>query len=395
MLDFPLITTDSHFPAPLALAEKLPERYRSDVPRLDLRDDGAYLVRPLPFLTAEMDEMGMGSSGNNVTDALAKGIRVDPDDEVEIARILQGNCCDEARPGFSVESRLEEMERDGVVGELLIRNLFGGPKDPEGDLLWCQIQNDWAAAVFKDDFGAFAPSIVLPFSDIGAAAVELERAAALGLRPGLLPYFIPGHSFAHPEWEPLWQAAERAQVPLAFHVNGRGEFNGSSKVPTNLPGTHLTMMNYLFAATTETLGALVNGGVFERHPDLQVGLIETGAGWLSWFMESSDYYHGSRYSTDPARSLRAQMGVEELELAPPSYYIRRNVRCSFMYDPSAIRNRHLTGLRSLMWGNDYPHAEGLFPNSRAINEKQFDGVSPGEIMAIVHDNAAEYLGLTV
>ena len=48
-----------------------------------------------------------------------------------------------------------------------------------------------------------------------------------------------------------------------------------------------------------------------------------------------------------------------------------------------------------MWGNDYPHREGLFPHSRELNEKQFAGVPDKEIMQIVHDNAAKFLGLEV
>jgi predicted TIM-barrel fold metal-dependent hydrolase len=396
MFSYPLITTDSHFPLPPWLADELPADLRKLVPHLEHRQDETYLVRPAPFFRVDPDEIGKTrTSGNNVTDALAMGIKVDPEDERQIARLLQGNCCLEARPGFTVDSRLEEMERDGVSGEILISNFFGGPEDPEVDRLWCRIQNDWAAATFKDHLFRFAPTIVLPLSDVNYAAQELERAAGLGLRPGLLPYFIRGRSFADPAWEPLWETAARIKVPLAFHVCGRGDYNGEGGAPLNFPGTHLTMMNYLMAATTEVLGSLVNSGVFERHPELQVLLIETSAGWLSWFMESSDFFYDSRYSNESPISVRAHMGIELLDLAPPSYYIRRNVKCTFMHDPIAIRDRHDIGIQCLMWGNDYPHAEGLFPNSRSMNEKQFAGVPPKEIMAIVHDTAAEVLGLEV
>jgi predicted TIM-barrel fold metal-dependent hydrolase len=155
------------------------------------------------------------------------------------------------------------------------------------------------------------------------------------------------------------------------------------------------MLQYAFAATTETVGALVNSGVFERHPNLQVAIVESTAGWLEWFMESADYYYDHRYSTHETLSLRAMMGVELLDLAPPSYYIKRNMKVCFMWDPVAIRRRKEIGIDVLMWGNDYPHPEGIWPNSRAQNEKQFAGVPEKDIMAIVHDNAAEFLNLTV
>jgi predicted TIM-barrel fold metal-dependent hydrolase len=66
-----------------------------------------------------------------------------------------------------------------------------------------------------------------------------------------------------------------------------------------------------------------------------------------------------------------------------------------MEDPVAIRNRDLTGLDCLMWGNDYPHQEGVFPDSQKWIDKQFAGVPEAEIMQIVHDNAARTFGLTV
>ena len=61
-----------------------------------------------------------------------------------------------------------------------------------------------------------------------------------------------------------------------------------------------------------------------------------------------------------------------------------------MDDPVAIRSRDLTGLDCLMWGNDYPHQEGVFPDSQEWVEKQFAGVPEPEIMHIVHDNAAHH-----
>ena len=45
-----------------------------------------------------------------------------------------------------------------------------------------------------------------------------------------------------------------------------------------------------------------------------------------------------------------------------------------------------------MWGNDYPHPEGTWPESQARNAEQFDGVPDDEIRAIVSGNAARVFG---
>jgi predicted TIM-barrel fold metal-dependent hydrolase len=63
-----------------------------------------------------------------------------------------------------------------------------------------------------------------------------------------------------------------------------------------------------------------------------------------------------------------------------------------MYDPVAINNRHVTGIETLMWGNDYPHPEGTWPDSQQVNADQFDGVDPTEVDAIVAGNAARVFG---
>ena len=62
----------------------------------------------------------------------------------------------------------------------------------------------------------------------------------------------------------------------------------------------------------------------------------------------------------------------------PSEYVQRQFHVQFQDDPVAIACRHITGLSTLVWGNDYPHAEGTFRGSRELNAKQFAGVPDDE-----------------
>ncbi len=50
----------------------------------------------------------------------------------------------------------------------------------------------------------------------------------------------------------------------------------------------------------------------------------------------------------------------------PSEYVRRQFHVSFQDDPVAVACRHVTGLSTIVWGNDYPHAEGTFRGSREL-----------------------------
>jgi predicted TIM-barrel fold metal-dependent hydrolase len=341
----------------------------------------------------------MADAGNMMTQELAAGVKIDPGDEELLTRIQYGNVASEADPGFTVERRLKEMERDGVVGEVLIStSSLGVLSDTEVAVPWATLMNDCLVDTYKEHFDKFAVGINLPLADVDASVRELERAAGLGMRPGLLPLCYPGRSYAEARWEPLWDAAEGLGIPLAFHLGPRADgtgYNPQAGAGETPPGSHLTGFAFISAATTETVGALVNSGVLERHPALNVVMTETSAGWLAWLMEFSDHYYKSRYS-DGAVGIRALIGGDTPPTSePPSHYIKRQVKCTFMYDPIAVRLRDVTGTDCLMWGNDYPHIEGIYPFSEGLNEQQFAGVPENEVMAMVHDNAAALFGLTV
>ena len=67
----------------------------------------------------------------------------------------------------------------------------------------------------------------------------------------------------------------------------------------------------------------------------------------------------------------------------PSEYVRRQFHVSFQDDPVAVACRHITGLSTIVWGNDYPHAEGTFRGSRELMDKLFAGVPAEEKAAMV------------
>ena len=387
---WPIITTDSHLGIPFDLAKEMPARWREYMPRLEQREDGTYLVRPqFPANTRDPDMM------DRMTAALSAGIKVDVSNERALRHTATGNCAPVAFPGFTPEERLIDMGREHVVGEVLIGNGAFGQMlpDPDANLAWTRLVNDWAADTYKDHLGQFAPGITLPLDDLEVAAEELTRCAAMGLRPVLLPEVIVGKPYSDPMWEPVWEAAAAAHVPVFCHLTGSfGYFvMRGVKAASSEPGQSLTSFAIASAAGMVTLGWFVNSGVLERHPDLQVALIECNASWLAYAMQQWDHAMHSRFAEVSARS-----GVRDADLeAPPSYYVRRQVKCQFMWDPAAVSLRHDIGMDVLMWGSDYPHMEGAFPDSQLWVDKLFAGVPEAEVLQIVHDNAANLLGFTV
>ena len=76
----------------------------------------------------------------------------------------------------------------------------------------------------------------------------------------------------------------------------------------------------------------------------------------------------------------------------PSEYVRRQFHVSFQDDPVAVACRHITGLSTIVWGNDYPHAEGTFRGSRELMARLFADVPADERAAMVGGTLGGLLG---
>jgi len=58
----------------------------------------------------------------------------------------------------------------------------------------------------------------------------------------------------------------------------------------------------------------------------------------------------------------------------PGEAIFEQVYSSFQHDVSAIPTLQHFGYNNVLWGSDYPHLEGTFPNTQEVLQHLFDGV---------------------
>jgi predicted TIM-barrel fold metal-dependent hydrolase len=293
-------------------------------------------------------------------------------------------------PQVAPEDRLQEMARDGVSAEVIYGGTGLFPGESLADAVdRCRRTNDWMAETYGDYLEVMAPSIALPLpmepyggaadwdaptaEHIQAAVDELRRAAAMGLRPGLMPDTSPKLGYNRPDWNPIWEAACEADIPLSFHVGF-----GTNPVRNRNPGGAVANYTTVASNIIGTVAQLCASGVLATFPELDVVMTESNAGWLAWTM----------FQMDEAHRKHGHWAKPKLEM-PPSEYCRRQVQATFQEDPIAIANREYTGLRCLMWGSDYPHWEGTWPNSQDAIEKLFVGVPEEEVDQIVRANAVE------
>jgi predicted TIM-barrel fold metal-dependent hydrolase len=271
------------------------------------------------------------------------------------------------------------------------------------------------------------PTAPVPLTDISDAVAEIERVAAAGFRAILLPA-VPPQPFYSRELDPVWAAAQANGVHAFFHcatggvkmndpesstlktVTGMAQEANLEMTPKLASRRMLTQCVYNTINPQQIIIELVGGGVPERYPDLHFALIEFNAHWLASLVgamekawttgigQDSDWWIGFWDDARPANDQPLMGRIFDLnEKWPyplrPSEYVRRQIHVQFQDDPVAIACRHITGLSTIVWGSDYPHADSTFPG--AIDElRETIAPLPDDVQErILGANAAELYGL--
>jgi predicted TIM-barrel fold metal-dependent hydrolase len=349
-----LISADSHVMEPLDLwTTGLPEHLRTQGPRIEARDGAPCIL---------------------VEDTVVRRLPA-PANEAGPAEARDGKLF--VRGASDAAGRLRDLDTDGVWGEVIYPNLAFfccfHIRSAELQIETARLYNDWVAAQFIDASDRFAPVAVLPVNDVAGAVKELWRAAKRGFRGAMLPAHIDLRPYNDAAYEPLWATAADLGVPLTFHAG-----TGRTQTPAHGPGGAVVNYVVTVAGPMETVAYLCGSGVLERHPKLQVVMVECGSGWLAWALHAMDDAYREHH-----------MFVRPKLALLPSEYFRRQGAVTFQRDPVGLANLPFTGDRCLMWGSDYPHPEGTWPRSQEVLARQLEGLPESTIERIVLLNAAE------
>src|SRR5437764_1350105 len=126
-----------------------------------------------------------------------------------------------------------------------------------------------------------------------------------------------------------------------------------------------------------------------------VGAMEKA--WMTGIGQDADWWLGywddSRAPDDQPKMARMfRMNERWPYPLRPSEYVRRQFHVSFSDDPVAVACRHITGVSTIVWGSDYPHAEGTFRGSQELIATQFADVPSAERAAILGGTMGRLLG---
>jgi len=313
---------------------------------------------------------------------------VQPDDDA-----LRAMLCDETSPfaprrgEFDAAVRLEELEADGISAEVIFPQMapFGAglmqyrhDVDAGQNLAGIRAYNRWLADFCNHNPGRHAGVALINVEDIDETVREIRNAREMGLTGGvLLPTSTGSHPFYHDDrYEPLWAVCEELDMPLQSHSGWSPDYGDG-------PCATAMFISEVDKWAQRPFTALLWSGAFERHPELKYVLTEAGCSWILETLRVLEF---------KADNPIFKHFTKDLSLRPSEYFARQcYIGASFMPAHEG-KDRHRIGIDKLMWGSDYPHLEGTWPNTMDSLRDTFGDYPESEIRTILGDTAARVYG---
>lgn len=128
----------------------------------------------------------------------------------------------------------------------------------------CRAYNRWAFELVSGHRDRLFPAAHISLRDTDLAVKEMRRVAAHGGRTAFVAAMpIKGKSFGHPDFDPIWAAAEESDIAIGLHLVSHRHYTGSDFYRDPKPGLMYFSMN-LIQDPRQAVTTMVVDGVFER-----------------------------------------------------------------------------------------------------------------------------------
>ncbi|MBD2579323.1 amidohydrolase family protein [Oscillatoria sp. FACHB-1406] len=241
--------------------------------------------------------------------------------------------------------------------------------------------NNWL-----QDFCSYDPQILkgvgaINFHDPEQMVSELQRIASFGWKAVfMLPNPVKGRLLSDLAYEPFWTECEQLGIAVGLHTaaHARLATAGAERFNTRF-ALHACAhpIEQMMA-----LLALIEGGVLERHPKLKIGFLESGCGWLPyWLWRLDEEYENLHWEVN-----------DNVKMKPSEYFRRQcviEIEPSEPYIPEIIR---YIGSDNLIFGSDYPHVDhkpDIVERAVALQEQ----LPQETVQKILWDNSVRFYGL--
>jgi predicted TIM-barrel fold metal-dependent hydrolase len=377
-----IVDCDTHFTepkdlwtanAPAGLKEKMPH-----VRRIDGADQ--WFVGDKHF----------GSIGGNV---IAK------DKNKLLGRLAFQNYDQITRGSYDVAARLEDMDAMGVWAQICFQN--GGVtqagslvalNDEPLAIAITQIFNDACADRMKASGGRINCMGTLPYWDKEIMNKEMCRIVDLGVKGIVLPDrperlsqgYIGSDGKVSPFWEEVFDICNATGTPINYHLNA--SLDANSAIWDNLGFDQRLPIHALIhhVGCGATMSNLMVSGILDKYPNLKVGLIESGSGWVPFWLEAMEHQL-DEFRTRQNRGLKMR----------PKEYFRKHFWVTFWFESYAPKHMlEEIGVDRVLFETDFPHPTSLYPGVQDKLVEVLGGYDYETRKRILQSNAADLYNLS-
>jgi uncharacterized protein len=331
------VDADGHILEPPDLWERyLEARYRPRALRIGVDDDGyEYLeIDGKPSERSRRGSLGLlGAMGE-------EDLRPSP--ERRYADSMPFGACDPAE-------RLSLMDQENLAASLLYPTIGllweVELTDPELSLAYARAYNRWIADFCRDSGGRLVPIAQLTLLDPEGSAAELERAVEDGCKGAWVnPFNHRRVIHGDPAHDVLFAKCCELDVPLAIHPTFTPHGAAAGIFDWPQAGRAWGEAIWLRSIVQQALISFFSLGTLDRFPNLRLGVLEAGSGWIGALLDRLDAFS------------------ESLNLAgrhtSATELFRR--QCFISGDPDETAAPHIidhVGADCFLWASDYPHPD--------------------------------------
>jgi len=218
-------------------------------------------------------------------------------------------------------------------------------QDPELSLAYARAYNRWIADFCRQSHGRLVPIAQLTLLDPAGSAAELERAVKDGCKGGWVnPFNHRRVIHGDVKHDVLFAKCCELDVPLAIHPTFTPHAAAAGIFDWPYQGRAWGEAIWLRSIVQQALISFFSLGTLERFPNLRLGVLEAGSGWIGAMLDRLDAFSESLNLASKRQS------AAEL--------FRR--QCFISGDPDETAAPHIidhVGADCFMWATDYPHPD--------------------------------------
>jgi hypothetical protein len=279
-------------------------------------------------------------------------------------------------------ARVQDMDDEGTDAQFLVPTSWAsavGLPDVTLEVGLIRAYHRHAADFCGQSPGRLTTAIVASSRAVDEAVREIRQWGGSRWAVAVLPLLGKDVPVDHPDLEPIWEAAQEHDLAVVHHSNTWNPpyFPAYQDVWDNIFLGRLASHPW---GGMRFMAAFIGAGILDRYPQLRMGILECGFGWLPFWakrMDEQAAYVG---------------GVAPMKHRPSEYLTSGRFFCTIeRHEGEELFNfvTSVLGDDVLMYASDYPHSECQFPDSVA-NILKWGSLNAETRKKLLWDNAARF-----